>query len=285
MRDRPFGPGSASLRLTEDPWDRFGKALALHLRRPRSYGAMEFTAPSESASSQARCTVQLAADSSHAWVTYRAAGHPLLEEMVAQAVPTDPGPIAEAVVSTCRDRLGVPHPHLLTVRCQGGVGQRMDGLGLVRTGRLPTGVDPADGADSVDVAVEVEGHEEARERFEALAEAVTGRPVIVDDNGDLVFDHVGHPVHVTFTENDPSARIWAWVARGVRSRSDTALRLSELNLDEQWTSWILDGRHVMQRSVVSVGPFLPRYVQFNLEHFLFTFATTRGGIAARLGPR
>ena len=246
---------------------------------------MEFTAPSESGGRQSRCTIQLAPDSAHAWVTYRAAGHPLIEELVAQTVPTDPVAIAEAVIATCRDRLGVPHPHLLTVRCQGGVGHHVEGLRIVRSGTLPTGPDPADGPDSVDVAVEVEGHEEARERFEALAEGVTGRPVIVDDDGDLVFDHVGHPVHVTFTEDDPTARIWAWVARGVPSRSDAALRLAELNRDEEWTSWILDGRHVKQRTVVSVGPFLPRYVQFTLEHFLRTFATTRGDIAARLGPR
>jgi hypothetical protein len=73
--------------------------------------------------------------------------------------------------------------------------------------------------------------------------------------------------------------------RGVRSRSDAAVELARLNLDHDRTSWILDGRHVLQRTTVPVAPLLPRHAQAALEHFLFTFSSTRDAIAARLGPR
>ncbi|MFN3602979.1 MAG: T3SS (YopN, CesT) and YbjN peptide-binding chaperone 1 [Dietzia sp.] len=285
MDARRSEPDHASLRPVDDPWGRFEQALARHLERPSAMGAMELSAPADSTGQRARCVVQLAADDSLAWVTFRAARHPLIEEIVARTSPTVAGTVARAVVDACRDRMGLPHPQLLTTRCEGPVGRHVEGLGLVRSDSLAVGSDPADHPDPVDVAVEVDGHEDARDRVEAIVERITGRPTIVDDHGDLVFDHVGHPVHVSFSADDPTARIWAWVVRGVRSRSDTAVELGRINRDEDWTSWILDGRHVKQRSVVSVGPFLPRHVQFALEHFLLTFATTRDGIAARLGPR
>lgn len=285
MRDRLSDAGPAPPGRTDDPWPTFQRALARHLRRPGSVGAIEFSAPPDPTGGRARCTLQLAEDGALGWVTFRAAGESLLEEMVLRPAPVERGPIAAAVATTCRDRLAVPHPQLLAVRSQGRVGQRIDGLGPVRSGTIPTGQDPAGHSDPVDVAVEVNDHLDARERFQRIVQQVTGRPTIVDDDGDLAFDHVGHPVYVSFTEDDPTARIWAWVARGVRSRGDAALLLAELNRDEDLTSWVLDGRHVMQRSAVSVGPFLPRYVQFSVEHFLYTFSATRDDIAAHLGRR
>lgn len=285
MRERLPGPGDAPLRPASDPWVGFERALALHLRRPGAIGAMEFTAPTESPGHRARCVIHLPGDTAPAWVSVRAADHLLTEELRARGPVTAPGRLARVVVEACRDRVGVPHPHLLTLRCEGPVGRDVERLGLTRSDSVPVGSDPADFPDPVDVAVEVTDHEDVRERFGAVIERVTGRPTIVDDDGDLVFDHVGHPVHVSCAEDAPSARIWAWVVRGVRSRTGTAVELATLNRDEEWTSWVLDGRHVMQRTTLSVGPFLPRHVQFSLEHFLLTFATTRAGIASRLGPR
>ena len=89
---------------------------------------------------------------------------------------------------------------------------------------------------------------------------------------------------VLLTEEDPSARIWAWVVRGVRSRSEAALEIARLNRKDDLTSWVLDGRHVLQRTTVPIAPFLPRHAQSALEHFLFTYASTRDSIAGRLGP-
>lgn len=285
MRDQLSGPGSASLRRAEDPWDGFETMLAGHLRRPETAGAMEFSAPSDASGARGRCVVQLAPGCATAWVTVRLAGHPLTEEMVAQSTPTAPATISRAVVDACRDRLAVPHPQLLTLRCQGTVGRHTGALRLIRADSVPVGNDPADYPNPIDVAVEVSDHEDARERFEAIVERVTGRPCVVDDRGHLVFDHAGHRVSVSFSADDPYARIWAWVVRGVRSRSDAALEVARLNRDDDRTSWVLDGRHVLQRTTVPVAPLLPRHAQAALEHFLLTFATTRDAIAARLGPR
>lgn len=285
MRDQLSGPGSTSLRRAEDPWDSFETTLAGHLRRSESVGAMEFSAPSDASGARGRCVVQLAPVGATSWVTLRHAGHPLTEQMVAQTSPTSPVVIARAVVETCRDRLGVPHPQLLTLRCQGTVGRNTGALRLIRADSVPIGNDPADHPNPIDVAVEVSDHEDARERFEAIVERVTGRPCVIDDGGQLVFDHVGHQISVSFTADEPYARIWAWVVRGVRSRSDAALEVARLNRDDDQTSWVLDGRHVLQRTTVPVAPLLPRHAQAALEHFLLTFATTRDAIAARLGPR
>ncbi|WP_255583408.1 hypothetical protein [Dietzia sp. ANT_WB102] len=246
---------------------------------------MEFSAPSDACGGRGRCVVQLAPEGGTAWVTVRHAGHPLVEEMVEQTTPTAPVPIARAVVTACRDRLGLPHPQLLTLRCQGTVGRHTGALRLLRSDSVPVGNDPADYPNAIDVAVEVEDHEDARERVEAIIERVTGRPCVVDESGSLTFDHVGHQISVSFPEDEPYARVWAWVVRGVRSRSDAALEVARLNRDDDQTSWILDGRHVLRRTTVPVAPLLPRHAQAALEHFLFTFASTRNGIAARLGPR
>lgn len=245
---------------------------------------MEFSAPPDSTGEQARCTVQLADDGSLAWVTFRSAHHLLTEEMVFRTSPVEAAAVARSVSEACRDRLAVPHPQLLTLRCQGPVGQHVEKLGLTRSGSIPIGNDPADYPNPIDVAVEVTDAEDVRERFATIVERVTGNVTIVDNTGDLVFDHAGHPIHVTFTEEAPSARLWAWVARGVNSRADTALELARLNRDEEWIMWVLDGRHVMQRSTLAVSPFLPRHIQFQLEHYLYTFADTRDAIAARLRP-
>lgn len=284
MRDRVAGPCHESLRPTGDAWDRFEHALAQHLRRPGAVGAMEFSAPFDSIGDQARCRVQLAGDGSLAWVTFRPSGESLTEQMVTRASPATVGSIAPAVVGACRDLLAVPHPQLLTLRCRGPVSRHAERLGLTRSDSVPIGIDPADDTSPVDVAVEVNGPEDVRERFAAIVERVTEHVTVVDDDGDLVFDHAGQTIHISFTADLPSARLWAWVVRGVRSRSDTAMELATLNREEEWTSWILDGRHVMQRTTVPVGPFLPRHTQFHVEHFLCTFASTRGGIAARLRP-
>ncbi|MBM7230824.1 hypothetical protein JTP68_09935 [Dietzia cinnamea] len=285
MQDHRLGPGSASLRPAGDPWHDFEHTLTGHLRRPGAVGAMQFRAPSQPSGGQGRCTVQLAAGGAVAWVTARPAGHDLVEEMIAHTAPTAPAPIARAVVDACRDRLGVPHPQLLTLRSEGTVGRYTGALRLIRSDSVPVGRDPADYPNPIDVAVEVEDHVDARERYEAIIEQVTGRPCVVDELGHLVFDHVGHRMHVSFTEDEPFARIWAWVVRGVRSRAEAALEIARLNLDDDLTSWALDGRHVMQRTTVPVAPFLPRHAQHALEHFLLTYAATRGQVAARLGPR
>ncbi len=284
MRDHLTGPGRMPLRPGPDPWAAFALSLTRHLRRPGAVGAMQFSAPPESTGESARCTVQVQRDGSSAWVTYRPSGSQLAEEMVLHRSPGDPEQIARAVIGTCHERMRVPHPHLLTFRCQGEIGRHTETLGLTRTDSVPIGGDPADNTDAVDIAVEVTGPEDVRDRFAAIVERVTGDAPVVDEDGDLAFTHVGHTIYVSFTEDDPSARLWAWVVRGVRSRSETAVEIGKLNRDEEWTSWILDGRHVMQRTTLSVGPFLPRHVQFHLERFLYTFASTTDVVAARLGP-
>lgn len=285
MRDQLSGPGSVPLRPAEDPWDGFETTLAGHLRRPETAGAMEFNAPPDASGARGRCVVQLAPGRALAWVTVRYAGHPLTEMMVARTEPTDPERIARAVADACRDLLRVPHPQLLTLRCQGTVGRHTGPLRLLRSDSVPIGNDPADYPNPIDIAVEVSDHEDVRDRFEVIVERVTGRPCVVDDGGDLVFDHVGHRIHVSCPEDDPYARIWAWVVRGVRSRSDAALEVARLNLDDDRTSWVLDGRHVRQRTTLPVAPLLPRHAQAALEHFLYTFSTTRDPIAAKLAPR
>lgn len=286
MRDRLPGTGGAGLNSTADPWTRFERALARHLRRPGSVGAMEFAAPPDSTGAQARCTAQFAGDGSLAWVTFRPTRSLLTEEMVVHASSPDPAQIARAVAETTRDRLGVPDPQLLTLRCQGSVCHGVETLGLTRSGAVPFGDDPADYPNPIDVAVEVVDHDDVRERFTTIVERITGSVTIIDDSGDLVFDHVGHPIHVSFDSVDgiPSARIWTWIVHGVHSRALSAVELARLNRDEEWTTWILDGRHVMQRSTLAVAPFLPRHIQFHLERYLYTFAGTRDAIAARLGP-
>lgn len=284
MRDQLSGPGSASLRPAEDPWEGFEGTLTGLLRRSGAVGAMEFSAPTESVGGQGRCLVQLTPDGV-AWVTVRAADQQLIDEMVAWTEPTDPARVAGGVVEACRDRLRVPHPQLLTLRCDGPVGRNTGSLRLLRADSVPLGQDPADYPNAIDVAVEVEDHEDAREQYETLVERVTGRPCVVDDDGCLVFDHDGHRMHVEFTEGLPYARIWAWVVRGVRSRSGAALEIARLNLEDELTTWVLDGRHVLQRTIVPVAPFLPRHAQTALEHFLYSFASTRDTIAHKLGPR
>lgn len=284
MRDELSGPGSVSLRRAEDPWHGFEQTLSSYLRRSERVGAMEFSAPSESTAGQGRCLVRLAADGA-AWVSLRRAGSTLTEEMITCSDPADPARLGRAVTDACRDRLGIPHPQLVTLRCEGPVGRRAEALGLIGSDAVPVGQDPADDPSPIDVAVEVDGHEDARERYESLVERVTGRPCVVDDDGRLVFDHVGHRVHIEFTEDLPYARIWAWVVRGVRSRSEAALEIAGLNNQNELTTWVLEGRHVRQRTTVPVAPFLPRHAQAALENFLFAFASTRAGVAAKLGPR
>ncbi|MCT2097408.1 hypothetical protein M3E00_02195 [Dietzia cinnamea] len=285
MRNQRLGPGSASLRPAEDPWHEFEHTLTGHLRRPGAVGAMEFRAPTPPSGEQGRCVVQLAPGGAVAWVTVRTGDHPLIEEMLAHTAPSAPEPLARAVVDACRDRLGVPHPQLLTLRCEGTVGRYTGALRLIRSDSVPVGRDPADNPNPIDLAVEVTDHLEARERYEAIAEQVTGGPCVVDDRGQLVLSHAGHPVHIAFAEGEPYARIWAWVVRGVRSRSESALEVARLNLEDDLTCWVLVGRHVMQRTTVPVAPFLPRHAHVALEHFLLTYATTRDQVAARLGPR
>lgn len=284
MRDQLSGPGSISPGREEDPWGGFAKALTRHLRRPGAVGAMEFSAPGGGIAGPGRCVVQLASDGP-AWVSLRPAGEELVEEMIMWSDRAEPARLACAVIEACRDRLGVPHPQLLTLRCEGHVGRYTTPLGLIRTDSVPVGQDPADHPSAIDVAVEVTDHEDARERYEVLVEQVTGRPCVVDDEGDLVFDHVGHSMRIEFTEDVPYAHIRAWVVRGVRSRSEAALAISRLNLEDSRTTWVLDGRHVFQRTTVPVAPFLPRHAQAALEHFLYTFACSRDGVAHKLGPR
>ena len=245
---------------------------------------MEFSAPTNSAGDQTRILVQLAPDGS-GWASLRRSGASLLEDTLVRTAPADPGRLAHAVVETSRDVLGIPHPQLLTLRGEGPVGRNTGSLGLVRTGAVAHGQDPADYPSEIDVAVEVADHVDARERYEALVERVTGRPCVVDDDGDIVFDHVGHRIHIEFTEDVPFARIWAWVVRGVRSRSEAALEIARLNAEDDLTAWVLDGRHVFQRTTVPVAPFLPRHAQSALEHFLYTFACSRDAVAHKLGPR
>lgn len=277
------GPDWSALGVADDPWEPFAEALRRHLRRPGAVGTMQFTAPRDAAGNADHCTVQIAADASHAWITYRRAGSDLCEELLAQGPPSEPGPLAVTVVATCRERMGVPHPQLLTLRCQGFVGQFASSLGLPRAGAVPLGNDPADPTDEVDTAIEVDGPEDVRDRFAEIIERVTGQEPEVTADGDLVVDHVGRPVHVSFDEDTPTVRIRAWVVRGVRSREATAIEIARRNRDEEWTQWVLVGRHVEQRTILSAGPFVPRTVQFHLERFLYTFADTCDDIARRLG--
>lgn len=289
MHGRLSGPGSASLHRAADPWDGFSEVLTGLVRRANSSGAVELTAPTEPTGSDGRggrgcCRVQLS-PAGPGWVTARPAEKHLAEEMVAWSEAGDPAVLSAAVVRACRDLLGVPHPQLLTLRAEGPVSAHTGPLRLLRTDCVPIGDDPADYPSPVDVAVDVLDHVDARERYEAIIERVTGRPCVVDDAGRLVFDHDGCRIHVEFARDDPHARIWAWVVRGVRSRSDAALEVARRNLGEGRTSWILDGRHVAQRTVVPVAPFLPRHAQFALEHFLYTFASTHATLARTLGSR
>jgi len=178
--------------------------------------------------------------------------------------------------------MGVPHPELLTLRCQGFVGMFAGCLGLVRTDAVPLGNDPADPTDELDTAVEVSGPDDVRERLETIIERVTGRPTAVDDDGDLVFDHVGRRIHLAVTD-DASARLWARVGRATRPTGEVATELARLNRDEDWTQWVLDDGTVYQRTVFQVGPFLPWHAQVHLEKFLHTYASTRATIAWRIG--
>lgn len=280
-RDLP-GPDWSALGVADDPWETFEDALRRHLRRPGAVGAMRFTAPPNATGTSARCTVQITGDASQAWVTHREAGAPLCEDLVGRWSPYDPGTVARVIVGVCRDRMGLPHPELVTLRCQGFIGMDAGCLGLTTTGTLPVDDDPADADDELDTAVEVADAEDLRERFAAIVERVTGRPTVVDDDGDLVFHHVGERMHVSFSEDTPTVRMWAWVARGIRSREATAVEIARRNRDEEWTQWILVGRHVQQRTILSAGPFVPRTVQFHLERFLYTFADTRDAITRRL---
>lgn len=275
------GPDWSALGVGDDPWPVFEEALARHLRRPGAVGAMRFSAPPDASGGSARCTVQIAADASRAWVTYGEPRCTLVEEWVAEGTPADPAPLAREIVETCRDRMGVPHPELLTLRCQGFVGMFAGRLGLVRTDAVPLGNDPVDLTTELDTAVEVTGPVDVRERLEAIVERVTGRPTVVDDDGDLVFDHIGHRIHLAVTD-DASARLWARVGRATRPTGEVATELARLNLGEDWTQWILDGGTVYQRTVFQVGPFLPHHAQVLLERFLYTYASTRATVAARL---
>lgn len=284
MRDHTSGSGSLSPGREVDPWAEFQELLARLLRRRGTHGAMEFSVPDGPSAGQSRCLVRLDV-SGPAWVTLCRAGESLQEELFVWTDPAEPGRLAHAITAACRDQLGVPHPQLLTLRAEGPIAGHTGPLRLIRSDSVPVGMDPADYPNPVDVAVEVVDHEDARQRYEALVERVTGRPCLIDDDGDLVFDHVGHRMHIGFTEDTPFARIWAWVVRGVRSRSEAALEVARLNGEDDLTTWVLDGRHILQRTTVPVAPFLPRHAQAALEHFLFTYASTCDSIAARLGPR
>lgn len=283
MRDHTADSGRISPDREVDPWAGFSEALTRLLRRRGTHGALEFSAPDDPSAGQNRCRVRLDADGP-AWVILGRAGVSLVEELLVFTDPTDPDRLAHAVITACRERFGLPHPQLLTLRAEGPVASHTGPLRLIRSAAVPVGQDPADYPNPIDVAVEVDSHEDARQRYEVLVERVTGRPCVVDDDGDIVFDHVGHHMHIEFTEEDPSARIWAWVVRGVRSRSEAALEIARLNRKDDLTSWVLDGRHVLQRTTVPIAPFLPRHAQSALEHFLFTYASTRDSIAGRLGP-
>lgn len=284
MRDHSSGPGRISPGREVDPWTEFRETLHRILRRRGTHGAMEFSAPDDPMAGRSRCLVRLDANGP-AWASLSRAGDALAEELLLWADPVDPDRLAEAVVSACRDHLEVPHPQLLTLRAEGPLSAVTGPLRLIRSDSVPVGLDPADYPNPIDVAVEVEDHEDARRRYGAVVERVTGRPCVVDDDGALVFDHVGRRMHIDFTEDDPYARIWAWVVRGVRSRAEAALEIARLNREDGLTTWVLDGRHVLQRTTVPVAPFLPRHAQAALEHFLFTYASTHESIAARLGPR
>lgn len=248
------------------------------------HGALEFRVPGDPSVGQNRCRLRLDPNGP-AWACLGRAGESLVEELLVFTDQVDPDRLVHAVITACRERFGLPHPQLLTLRAEGPVAGYTRPLGLIRSDAVPVGRDPADYPNPIDVAVEVDSHEDARERYEALVERVTGRPCVVDDDGDLVFDHVGHRMHIEFSEDAPVARIWAWVVRGVRSRSEAALEIARLNREDDLTTWVLDGRHVLQRTTVPVAPFLPRHAQSALEHFLFTYASTRDSIAGRLGPR
>ena len=284
IRDQLSGSDSLAPGRQSDPWNAFGRGLSRLLRDPTAVGALEFSAPGNGTDGQDRCLLQRAGDES-AWVSLRPGGETLIEEMIVWNDRSEPDELARAVMEACRDRLGVPHPQLLTLRGEGPLGRRTGPLRLVRTDSVPVGQDPADDPSPVDVAVEVSDHEDARDRYEVLVERVTGHPCVVDDDGHLVFDHVGHQIHIEFREDLPYANIRAWVARGVRSRAEAALEVARLNLADPHTTWVLDGRHVLQRTTVPVSPFLPRHAQGALEHFLYTFACTRDQIAHKLGPR
>ena len=284
MRDHTAGSDRISPGREVDPWAGFDEALTRLLRRRDMHGALEFCAPDAPSAGRNRCRVRLDPDGP-AWATLGRAGDFLVEELLLVTDPTDPGRLAHAVITACREQLGLPHPQLLTLRAEGPVASHTGPLRLIRSAAVPVGRDPADYPNPIDVAVEVDSHEDARQRYEELVERVTGRPCVVDDDGHIVFDHVGHHMHIEFTPEVPFARIWAWVVRGVRSRSEAALEIARLNREDDLTSWVLDGRHVLQRTTVPVAPFLPRHAQSALEHFLFTYASTRDSIAGRLGPR
>ncbi|MDO5512690.1 MAG: hypothetical protein Q4F73_08105, partial [Corynebacterium sp.] len=143
------GPDWSALDMDTDPWSVFEEALGRHLRRPGAVGVMRLTAPADGSGGSERCTVQIAANASRAWVTYSGTLCTMIEEWVAEGTPADSAPLARAIVETCRDRMGVPHPALLTLRCQGLVGMFAGCLGLGRTGAVPIGNDPADSTDEV----------------------------------------------------------------------------------------------------------------------------------------
>lgn len=289
MRDQLTGSGNAHLRHAADPWVDFRNSLTLLLRREDATGALEFSAPSQPSGGQSRCTVQLAGGASQAWVTASRAPLPLITEMVEHTAPTDPERIARAIVQTCRDRLDVPHPQVLTLHCEGAIGRHTGALRLIRTDCVPPGRDPADRLGPSAAAVDITDRADARERFETVVEQVTGRRCATDADGDLAFDHAGHRMHIDFEMDDPGvvphARIWAWVVLRVRSRPDAALEAARLNGEDALTTWVLDGHNLLQRTTVPLAPFNPAHARDSLEHFLHTYAATRGAIASRLRPR
>lgn len=243
---------------------------------------MEFSAPPDEAGASAHCTLRVSGDGRVAWVTHRRAGESLAEHLVTYA-ECDGKHLVRAIVETCRDGMRLPHPGLLTVRHDGPTRRLVDPLGLVRTGSTTVGVDCDTGPSSVDLAVDVTGPEEVRDLLTGIVERVTGRPTVRDDDEVILFDHDGRRIHLAVTADPPGARLWARTVLAVRSPREAAMHIAKLNLDEEWTQWVLDGHRILQRSTFDVAPFLPRHVQFRVEHFLHTFACTRREIASRLG--
>lgn len=202
---------------------------------------------------------------------------------------TDAISLAGRVVWALRGDLGVPHPHLLTYRASGPAVDAAARLGLSPTDAVPLerGIPPVDaairGSDAALPEVCLPGdRDEFFEQVEAVLRRRLGEEPTVDQDGDLVLEHLGQPVWVRVLPNQPAVEILARVAHDVYSRRAAAVEIGLLNRDHAWVKWTLHDRAVSQSILVPGLPFVPAHLDGMLTVFLAAMAATRDDLAYRI---
>lgn len=176
--------------------------------------------------------------------------------------------VADQVSGAVRDAYCLIDPGLLSVSASGPATKGIPILGLSMAGECDS--------RSTDAATPVMFLRTREEFLDTLRTELQdsssapcdGELPPLDQDGDLVLMHHGHPVWVRVMPDQPAIQLMTVVVPEVVSRRQAAVELNELNRHSAWSKWTLRGRVVWQTHLMPAQPFVPVAFHEALASFL-----------------